>query len=299
MSDVETTATAEGCEHIPLIFPFGPPPNCRPDRFPNWRMHAAMQLTNDAHGQIPSHEDPWIDEAAKLAFYSLSGNRDWRPSGRQRRMVAAIKLHGSLLVRAILQAHLLKGRTAEEIAQKSTLDQRTIAAYSALLYDVTEPERARLWYLDWQDLTPQTNTTIWKIARIILMGAFSGGPNGADDMVDILCDLNGPTMADGLPNHDAPKSQHLLMIRRAIAAQLLRPSKANDALVARFDQIRCGEPSGSPLSEAAFDISMQILQKAKVSVALRRKIKKIRRLFRPETPVATAAEPDSAAELNR
>jgi len=56
------------------------PPDRSPQRFLDWRLREAYQLAQEADTEPPSHEDPWIEEAAHLIHAGFLGNRKYRPS---------------------------------------------------------------------------------------------------------------------------------------------------------------------------------------------------------------------------
>lgn len=68
MNNADPTATAATRQRgqtqsaIPLE-PF--PPGCDPKQLLDWRLRVAGQLAEEADGQPPSHENPWIEEAAR------------------------------------------------------------------------------------------------------------------------------------------------------------------------------------------------------------------------------------------
>ena len=243
MSTADTGASHQREPTQPAIKlePF--PPGCDPNQLLDWRFRVAGQLAEEADGQPPSHENVWIEEAARYLYAALHGDRDFTPSSRQRHFVKALDLcKRGALVRAILQARLLAGQTIEEIANKCTIDRLTIAAYATLLFDVSEPQRAASWFQSWRELLPRTDTKVWMVAMTVLKIAFSGDPKTLEDTVDVLCGLVGPTMGDGLPGRDAPEFLQVFGIRGAIAEIVLRPSNANARLIEQFYEARRSEP---------------------------------------------------------
>ena len=268
------------------------PAGCDPNRLLDWGLHMAGQLAKEADGQPPSHEEPWIEEAARYLYAALHSDQNFILSPNQKHFLQALDLPGrGALVRAALQARLLAGQTIEEIASKCTIDRLTIAAYATLLFDVSEPQRAASWIQHWRELLLKTDTKVWTVATKVLKSAFSGGAKALDNTVDVLCDLVGPTMADGLPDRDTPGFPLAFGIRGEIAEIVLRPSNANAKLMEQFHQARRSEPLGSPMSEEAVDIGLKILRKARIPRDLRQEIQELREFRRPAEGAATVSEP--------
>jgi hypothetical protein len=132
----------------------------------------------------------------------------------------------------------------------------------------------------------------------LIKTAFLGDPAQLDHFVDVLCGLDGPTMADGLPSRDAPGFLPEFGIRGAIAEILLPVNKTNISLMNRLEEARRTEPLGGPMSEKAIDIGCQILRKARIPQALREEIEHLRRFGRPtESAVSGCEAPSIAADL--
>ena len=118
-----------------------PPPRSRPNdhnnpyRFAglNWRQLAARQLFSEADDALPSHDDPWINDLARL--YYLGRLRSKSPHLNARHLAiraAAAPRDSGALAAEVLEARLLVGLSAAGIAAHSTIPLDVIEAYAAL-----------------------------------------------------------------------------------------------------------------------------------------------------------------------
>jgi hypothetical protein len=266
-------------------------PNAGPRRSLDWRLRYAYQLAQEADTGLPSHEDPWIEEAAQLIHTGFLGNRSHRPTPRQWHFKQALDLHGSgSLVEKVLQARLLSQHEPQEIAAKCHIHPQTIEAYASLLFDVRGQDGVRRWFPQQFRKPPRPNLMIWQIGMVLTTtGAFEG-PEPLERYVDVLCSLEGPTMADGLPARGSPRFSKEFQFRQALADPLLRRSRPMAQLMERFEQSALRDVQASHASDESVELGIQILRKAKIPAALRREIAGLRENRAPTQLSSTVTE---------
>jgi hypothetical protein len=266
-------------------------PDCSPQRFLDWRLRYAYHLAEDAN-QLPiEHEDPWAQEAAQLIYAGFLGDRKYKPTLRQWHIRQALSLHNSgSLVETVLQARLLSQQTHGDIAAKCRIDLLTIEAYATLLFDVRGHDGVRRWFQQQFSTPPRPKLMIWQIGMVpTSCGAFEG-PVALEQYVAVLCRLDGPTMADGLPDRSSPRFLKELQLRQALADPLLPRSRPTAQLMERFEQatrrdVRVGGPS-----DEAIELGIEILRKARIPAALRKEIARFRENCTPRQQPSTVVE---------
>ena len=266
-------------------------PDCSPQRFLDWRLRYAYHLAEDAN-QLPiEHEDPWAQEAAQLIYAGFLGDRAYKPTCRQWHIRQALSLHNSgSLVETVLQARLLSQQTHGDIAAKCRIDLLTIEAYATLLFDVRGHDGVRRWFQQRLASSPRPNLTIWQIGMTLTScGAFEG-PEALEQYVAVLCRLEGPTMADGLPDRSSPRFPTELQLRQALADPLLRRSRPTAQLMERFEQATRRDVRVGGISDESVELGIEILQKAKISASLRKEITRLRENCTPRREQSAAAE---------
>lgn len=91
-------------------------------------------------------------------YAALHGDQhDLTPTLRRLHILQAMDLcRRGPLVQAALQAWLLAGQTAEEIAAKCTVDRLTILAYTMVLFDAAKIVAKMMTETMWQASAPST-----------------------------------------------------------------------------------------------------------------------------------------------
>ncbi len=258
------------------------PAECNPDRFLNWRLRYAHHLATQTDERPLVHDDPWVQETANLFASSFDHGAAHIPTIVHLAIKEAFELsQTNSLQRHVLEARLLAQQTPGEIYQRCQFALLTITAYAKLHFDVRGHERMRVWFPQQFTSITTGNFKLWQIAVILKnTGAYSG-PEALEGLIDVLCRLEGPTMADGLPDRSSPDFGEELLMRHSLADPLLPRNRVVQRLLERFTQaavndVRAGKPSGEAVAAG-----IEILQKAKIPVALRKQIAKLRESLAP------------------
>lgn len=102
-------------------------------RSPDWRFRRATWLLDQGR-RLGRGEDPAV---ARLHKY-LVARRDRRPLGRFADLVEAEGIRdGDGVERALVEAHLLAGRAADEVARRTGLPVSAVSAYESSFFDVS------------------------------------------------------------------------------------------------------------------------------------------------------------------
>lgn len=275
---------------------FGPPATV--EQCPNWRCILANELAQHAKDHPPTHDDPWIEATAGLVYASLHGTQDELvPTARQLHILQAFQLHrNGRLVTKVLECRLAGDESLDQIASRCNAHRDTIAAYAAILCDLSHHRRFQAWGTMQLNPINHTRRPVGPITTVLQSSFMFGGCEGLEEAVGVLCRLEGPTMADGLPAHDAPGFLKEFSRRSAFAQALLPRSKKNLELMYRFGEACRGEAPGAAMSAEAIDIGMEILRRVKIPEKLQEEIRQLREFCRLTDAASVAgAVPDTEA----
>lgn len=161
-----------------------------PMRPPAWRWHAAGSLLADHNRRAFEHEDGWVRIAAEHRH-----GRDKQsaavPTSDTFQVVAVARQlweHPTLLWdRTLIEAHLLMGQTATEVADRLSLDPGVVDAYGSIFFDV-HPRLGQRTYILHRAIghhaltgLPQTD-----LAIVLKLYAFMGGEHVLNTVVSVF-----------------------------------------------------------------------------------------------------------------
>ena len=266
---------------------------------PDWRYQTAAQIAqqaidNDDH-RPPTHADAWIQDAARIIHAALRNDPAFRPTVRQWHILEAFTLKKrGLLAVSVLEARLASRQRPEEIARLCSLQPETIAAYTALLCDLSEPCRWQTWGR--QRLMPSlgANKHVAAIDALLQRTLMLGGLEALERSIAVLCRLEGPTLADGLPERTAAGFLQQWSLRLDVALAWLPMNRTNARLLDRLETARRNRPGNHRLGDEVIDVGCQVLAKAKIPKPLRKAIAQLHGFCQP--PEAAAMQHGSNAE---
>jgi len=221
-----------------------------------------------------------VQAAANVFACQLDGQGEFEPTPMNLAFGEALLLsQADTLERHVLEARLLVQEDLEEIAERSRLSLLTITAYAHLMFDVCGVDRKGIWLLQQgQFAGPIQNADIWMVGHTLKQIACINPSEAFETHVDVLCRLDGKTMADGLPDRATPEFARELGIRQALAQPLLPNTRPMRKLMQRFEEAATSNLVAGRTSNEAIDIAVEILSKAKIPVALRKEIRRVREL---------------------
>jgi hypothetical protein len=118
--------------------------------------------------------------------------------------------------------------TATNARSPRRLSVLTITAYANLMFDVRGADRRGIWFLRrLRPAGPARNPKIWMMGNHWKEIVCFKTDEELEDYIDVLCGLDGKTMADGLPR-SAPEFGKEFSIRHTLAEPLLprgRPTR--------------------------------------------------------------------------
>jgi hypothetical protein len=253
------------------------PADCNPDQYLDWRLRLGKHLTEQTDERPVKHDDPWVQEAVNF-FITCRDHDDAHETPLAHLAIAeAVGLsQADTLERHVLEARLLAQQTPDEIYRRCQFSLTTITAYATLVFDVRGHERMRVWFRRRLASPPVGNLRLWQLTVILKnTGAFDG-TDALEKLVDCLCRLEGPTLAEGLPDRADPAIVEELLVRQKLAGPLLPRTRTMQKLLEQFgraveNDLLAGRSSGEGLATG-----IAILSKAKIPVALRKEIEKLR-----------------------
>ena len=258
----------------PSPSPIGPlPPDCSPDRFLNWRLRYANHLAEHTTARPIQHEDPWVQVAANTFACQFDGPVEPEPTPVNFAIAEALQLYQSdTLERHVLEARLLVQEEPEEIAQRSRLSLLTITAYAHLVFDVRGVDRKGKWFMQQLRIAgPIQNADIATMGHALKQIACFNTSEDLEDHIDVLCRLDGKTMAEGLPDRVAPEYARELGARQALATPLLPTTGPVNRLLQQFEDAAQRDLLAGQTSSESVDLAIEILRKAKIPAACGRR----------------------------
>jgi hypothetical protein len=240
----------------------------------NWRLLAARRLMAEADEDLPSHDDPWINDLAQLCY--LGHLRSKSPLSNRHRAIrdaVLLKESGSLAVE-VLEARLLAGLAPAWIANHCAIQPDVIEAYAAIFFDVSLPNPKQRWLQTGllANLKPD-NRTIWELGTYLKRTGIMLGAAVMEHSIRLLAQLDGPTLADGLAEPGTVEFESDVLTRGGIAACLLHSPRQAQRLHACLLQFRkaCDgnvQPDATALVE--------LFQKVKITKSLKAEFQQLR-----------------------
>jgi hypothetical protein len=268
------------------------PADCNPDQYLDWRLRLGKHLAEQTDERPIKHDDPWVQEAVNFFITCRDHDDDHEPPLVHLAIAEAVGLsQADTLERHVLEARLLAQQTPDEIYRRCQFSLTTITAYAMLLFDVRGHERMRVWFRRRLATPPVGNLRLWQLTVILKnTGAFDG-TDALEKLVDCLCRLEGPTLADGLPDRADPAIAEELLVRQKLAGPLLPRTRTMQKLMEQFGQAVENDLLAGRSSAEGFAAGIAILSKAKIPVALRKEIEKLRRHCSEASASTVNAEP--------
>ena len=248
---------------------------------PNWRYLIAHHLAHEADDQFPEHPDPWINDTAELLYVGLHKVPDFTGTWRQRYIRDTLRLwqQGGLVVN-VLECFLAGGFSLDEIVIRCSVERGPLEAYAAVLCDVGDDLRRRGWAGLRLNPISGGRGQVGAIATCLQSNFFFGAAECVAGVVDALCRVEGPTLADGLPPQGTLEFLREFGLRGGFARALLTRSKKNCQLMQQFEEAQSGVTPGMPMNPAAIDVGLQILRRVKITSALQKEIANLREFCR-------------------
>ena len=195
------------------------------------------------------------------------------------------------LAKHLLEARLLAQEDPEEIYARCHLSQLTICAYLMLLFDVRGRDRKGIWFLHPLSIGKPTGSPVWHFGFALKQFACFHISEDLNDHIDVLCRLDGKTMADGLPDRATAAFGQELAIRQTLAKPLLPNTRPMNELLQRLEEAAVSDLLAGRSSSESIDLAIEILRKAKIPVALRKEIRRVRELCVQAAALAATAQP--------
>ncbi len=268
------------------------PPDCSPDRFLDWRLHYANQLAQHTTLRPIQHEDSWVQAAANAFARQLDGRGEPEPTPMYLAIAEVLQLYRSdALERHVLDARLLVQEEPEEIARRSRLPLSTITAYARLVFDVRGVDRKGKWFMrQLRFAGPGRNADIGTVEHTLKQIACFNPSETLEAHIDVLCRLDGKTVADGLPERATAALGRELAIRQTLAKPLLPDNRPTEKLLQRFDEAALRDVLGGRMSSESIDLVIEILRKAKIPAKLHKEIERLRQSCIPAEDATATVE---------
>jgi len=219
------------------------------------------------------------------------GNGSRKPTDVDFAIKVAFDVYTSdTLVRQVLEARLLAQQSPSEISDKCSHDQLTIEAYGAVFFDVRGHRRTQVWFRTNHLSLPPSNSQVWQLGSIIKNAILTQGHQGIEDRIGILLGLDGDTLADRMPDRTSPEFRKTFLIRQEFAGSLLPQSRTVSRLHDRFRQAAATDLTAGHSSDKAVSAGLEILRRAKITVALRKQLKQLRQHCNAGEVEASTAE---------
>jgi hypothetical protein len=240
--------------------------NC--DTQVNWRWHVAWQRYRD--GSLEDCGDPWVKKAAASLWLLQAQLPPQRWPLPLHPVAAALRIYASdSLALQVLEARILAQQGDREIAARCGLSADVVAAYAPLFFDVRGPGRKQAWMAS--QLLGSTLAREFKagLGEALKLRAFFGGGLGVEAMIDVVRQLDAPTIAACTPE-DCPDDELQLRYELAVALQpWSREGTVRRQLVR--EALMVGRGIRLPHSDV-----WQVLGQAKLSRKLRKEIRQLK-----------------------
>ena len=227
----------------------------------------------------------------ETARFCAACRDDWvsrRPTIIDEAICQALKLsQADTLQRHVLEARLLSQQTPLEISTRCAFPLLMVTAYSQLIFDVRSVAQKGIWLLRSRCARKTLSKTGWFLALTLKQLGCFDGRDALEQHLDVLCRLNGPTMADGLPDRSSPRFPMEFQLRQALADPLLPRSQPVADLMHQFEQAAARDVQAGQTSEKSVDLGIEILRKAKIPAALRKEIARLRENCTPRQEPST------------
>ena len=291
MSDTAATPHGGNRGQDPSPITTGPlPRDCDPSRHLDWRFRYAVHLVRNSSQRPITHEDPWVQEAINSCVACESGWEDREPTIVDQSIAAALELwQKDSLAKHLLEARLLAQENPQEIYERCHLSRLTIYAYLMLLFDVRGRERKGIWFLHPRPTGKVESAEVWQFGFALKQMACFNPSEGLEAHIDVLCRLDGKTMADGIPDRGTPAFARELSIRQKLAAPLLPDTRPTKKLMDRLEEAAARDLLSGRTSSESIDLAIEILRKAKMPASLRKEIRQVRELCSQAAEVTAAA----------
>lgn len=115
-----------------------------------------------------------------------------------------------------------------------------------------------------------------------------------EDYVDVLCRLDGTTMAEGLPDRATLKLTRELSIREMLASPMLPNADVRMSLLDRILNDARIDQESIVLSDTEIDQTIEILRKAKIPLSLRAELQRVRDVCSREEAITPDADDEDA-----
>ncbi|NQU24229.1 MAG: hypothetical protein HQ567_23350 [Candidatus Nealsonbacteria bacterium] len=275
------------------------PRDCDPSRHLDWRFRYASHLVRNSSQRPITHEDPWIQAAVDFCVAHKSGWEDREPTIVDVSIATALELRQEdSLAKHLLEARLIAQEQPQEIYERCHLSQLTICAYLMLLFDVRGRDRKAIWFSHPRPTGKIESAEVWHFGFALKQFACFHTSEELNDHIDVLCSLDGKTMADGLPDRATAALGQELASRQALAKSLLPDNRPTKELLQRFDEAVVGDLLAGRSSSESIDLAIEILRKAKIPAELRKEIRRVRELCSQAAALATAEPPGTAAGVD-
>jgi hypothetical protein len=274
------------------------PRDCDPNRHLDWRYRYAVHLVQNSSQHPITHEDPWVQANIDYCLACDSNWEDRNPTIVDVAIGTALELwKGDSLAKHLLEARLLAQEQPQAIYGQCHLSLGTICSYLMLMFDVRGRDRKGIWFLHPSSAGKIAGSKVWHFGFALKQYACRQTTEDIEDHIEVLCRLDGPTMADGLPARTEPAFGQELLIRQTLAEPLLSDTRPVKKLMDRFQEAAIRDLQHGRSSSESFDLGVEILQKAKIPAALRKEIQRERELCSQAAEVtAAAAEKGIAVE---
>jgi hypothetical protein len=296
--DVDTlTEKMEADEERPAVPIESIPPDCNPEQYLDWRFRYAYHLVTESNDEPAKHEDAWLGHAVDFLKLCQDGNGSREPTDVDFAINGAHDIQMSdTLVRQVLEGRLLAQQSPREIANKCNLDQLTIEAYGAVFFDVRGHRRTQVWFRTNHLARPPSKARVWQLGSIIKGSILLQGHQGIEDRIDVILGLDGSNLADGLPERTSPEFAKTFHIRQEFAGPLLPRSRTASRLYDQFRQAAAADLTAGHSSAEAVSAGLEVLRRAKITVALRKQLTQLRKHCNAGEAVESAAETTRTAQ---
>jgi len=268
----------------------GQSPDLRPL---DWRLLTVNQLLAEAGEELPSHDDPWVNDLAQLCYLGRLKDKSLVLTARHRAIRNALRLKDKVsLITEVLEARLLAGLPSSWIATHSNIPLDTIAAYTALFFDVGLPNPTHRWFQGFLANLNTSNRTIWELGVYLKNTGILLGAVVMEHAICLLSNLNGPTLADGLATPGTPAFAIDVMTRGSIATCLLRSPRQQQRLQTCLMQFRqaCDNKTEPEVTDL-----FELFGKVKITKSLKAQFQQLR-CHRPVTSDRASAATTSSKQ---
>ena len=273
------------------------PPSCNPKLFIDWRLRYASHLARHTRSRPIRHSDPWVETAANAFARQHDEQGPLEPIPANIAFSNALSIYRTdSLEHEILDARLVALQEPKEIAQRCRLSELDVTAYSQLAFDVRGADRKYVRPLIEVHIVHGHNPDVRRIGHILRGIALLDSSETLEATISALGRLDGKTMADGLPARTEPEFAHELAIRRTLAKPLLPNTRQINELMERFEEVAAADTNVGRTSGESVDLTIEILRKAKIPVALQKEIRREHE-SRSQEAAATRAEAEQGTAI--